>query len=1039
MAEMSLEQRQYLTAKFKEFIAAVHSSHESNLPVRTPYQWQIRLMLYVAEHGYWPRSIGAPTASGKTSVIDIHVFLNAMAGLSLVEGNGLFDLPLRNIPRRLALTVNRRSLVDDQFDEACALQDKMQIEHVANDGLDVYRDGLKLRAAINDRTKSDSAIPRMIAVELRGSISPDREWRYYPQTCAVICATPDMFGSRLLFRGYGTSRTMRSMEAGLLAYDTVLIVDEAHLSQQLLKTAQQVARIENMADAPIARQVSPLQVVETTATPVSEDTDNAISVLESDFTTDVMLEKRLNQSKPVVVTCDFEKSKDEIDAIVEQCLSLIHSNIEADEYSDSGPHVLGCILNTVKKANLVADKLEKLCKKNGIKKPIDVYIGPMRAYDKRKVADKLHSLSELKPDEAPCCIIGTQTLEVGVDIDFANMVTEIAPGSALVQRAGRVNRRGLRSEGLIYIFGVELQKLSEKKQSDETVPYKPEDIIKAQTWLNSLEDAETGKPSISAWSVGKTMVPREDPDRLLIQRLEPWDVENLSVTDENLCANLCGVDLQQGRADLNLWLRDDLNSSGPDINIVVRNLPWNDMSAIRILEMAQPENDELFPVRKWRGLQEFFKCLEKEDNKSRRRGARVEADNEHGGKDKIDFPHRVFRYRASEPEGHRVICMHVQDAEHAVIKSGDILILDDFERVFSTFTENVAIFDPEGSSTVEDVFNKCGSSIMVINDISLKPKEIEAFQHIQKIEEISGEHNAEVLSDKVQNDMQESLRLIRAAAAAESTSSVECSLLCFEREHSCFDVDGNEIIREVRWIVSSASENAPDSESDQEIIVSRKKTLFLGGISNDSNLRRKEGHQDHVAWRAQALGKAVGLDDTLTNDLRIAGEYHDEGKKDRRFQRLLRNDREVQETELWAKSRYFISHAKERGLRNEYRLHGWRHEQRSVAEFLQASKTNERLRDMEETDKQLVARLIGTSHGHGRASFQYGTEYLLPVEGGSSREMNPELNVLSDRLFETGEWETLIDHTNQRYGFWGVSYLEALLRAADITCSKEGL
>lgn len=392
-----------------------------------------------------------------------------------------------------------------------------------------------------------------------------------------------------------------------------------------------------MADAPIARQVSPLQVVETTATPVSEDTDNAISVLESDFTTDVMLEKRLNQSKPVVVTCDFEKSKDEIDAIVEQCLSLIHSNIEADEYSDSGPHVLGCILNTVKKANLVADKLEKLCKKNGIKKPIDVYIGPMRAYDKRKVADKLHSLSELKPDEAPCCIIGTQTLEVGVDIDFANMVTEIAPGSALVQRAGRVNRRGLRSEGLIYIFGVDLQKLSEKKQSDETVPYKPEDIIKAQTWLNSLEDAETGKPSISAWSVGKTMVPREDPDRLLIQRLEPWDVENLSVTDENLCANLCGVDLQQGRADLNLWLRDDLNSSGPDINIVVRNLPWNDMSAIRILEMAQPENDELFPVRKWRGLQEFFKCLEKEDNKSRRRGARVEADNEHGGKDKIDF------------------------------------------------------------------------------------------------------------------------------------------------------------------------------------------------------------------------------------------------------------------------------------------------------------------------------------------------------------------------------------------------------------------
>lgn len=55
-----------------------------------------------------------------------------------------------------------------------------------------------------------------------------------------------MFGSRLLFRGYGTSRTMRSMEAGLLAYDTVLVADEAHLSRQLLETAQQVDRIESI-------------------------------------------------------------------------------------------------------------------------------------------------------------------------------------------------------------------------------------------------------------------------------------------------------------------------------------------------------------------------------------------------------------------------------------------------------------------------------------------------------------------------------------------------------------------------------------------------------------------------------------------------------------------------------------------------------------------------------------------------------------------------------------------------------------------------
>lgn len=46
------------------------------------------------------------------------------------------------------------------------------------------------------------------------------------------------------------------------------------------------------------------------------------------------------------------------------------------------------------------------------------------------------------------CIIGTQTLEVGVDVDFTTLVTELAPASALVQRAGRVNRRGLNPKAI---------------------------------------------------------------------------------------------------------------------------------------------------------------------------------------------------------------------------------------------------------------------------------------------------------------------------------------------------------------------------------------------------------------------------------------------------------------------------------------------------------------------------------------------------------------------------------------------------------------
>ena len=1052
MAEMSVEQERYLTARFSEFIAAVHRNPGTDQPVRVPYQWQVRLMLYVAEHGRWPQNIGAPTASGKTCVIDIHVFLNAMAGLSAADGSELSDLPLRKIPRRLVLTVNRRSLVDDQFDEASELQKRMQSETNENDGLAIYRKGLDLRSAVNDGIRQESSSPRMIAVELRGGISPDREWRYYPQTCAVICATPDMFGSRLLFRGYGTSRTMRSMEAGLLAYDTVLIVDEAHLSRQLLKTARQVSRIENMAEMPLTGQITPLQVVETTATPASDDnTHSAVSVEESDFDIDSALKKRLCTPKFVFASLDFAKSKDEIAAIVSKCIELIHDNEEADRLSDSDPHVLGCVLNTLDKGKTVAKELVKRCKKEGIRRPVDVYVGPMRAYDKCKVAEKLRNLSSMNPQDAPCCIIGTQTLEVGIDVDFANMVTEIAPGSALVQRAGRVNRRGVRPEGSVHVFGLDLQQLSEKKQAQAVAPYTPEDIYAAKDWLNSLNMEGTGNPDISAWSLtmSKFPIPGEKPGRLLFQRLEPWDVENLSVTDEDLCADISMPDLQQGHSDLNLWLRDDLGSEDREISVVVRHLPWDEALACKLLEVTQPENDELFPIRKWHGLNKFFEEL---TAKSVKAEAIFEEKTDSGEKiaHTVELDHRVFRYRASDPEGHRVICLH--NATQGTVQSGDVLIFDDYEKVFSTFSEEVAVFDPEGSETAVDVFNQCGSSVLIAYSAASYNHNgsgiDKAFQRIREIEQEDLSGNGEGLSEAAEEDIQKSLQVLRAAVTeelAECDEHKECSLILradedFETRY--VDVKGNVIQRDVQWIVSSTSENVPDFESDQEILMpgKRTRTLLLGGAFNDSDgSPRGEGHQDHVACRAQAIGALVGLDSTMVEDLRIAGEYHDEGKKDERFQKLLRNDRETVDERLRAKSRFFLSRSREQELRNMYELHGWRHEQRSVAEFEYACKSCDRLKTMSEVDKQLIERLIGTSHGHGRAAFRHGTAYLLPRKKFDILNVSLELGEISKCLFDSGKWETLIDRTNQRYGFWGISYLEALLRAADITCSKEGL
>ena len=425
----------------------------------------------------------------------------------------------------------------------------------------------------------------------------------------------------------------------------------------------------------------------------------------------------------------------------------------------------------------------------------------------------------------------------------------------------------------------------------------------------------------------------------------------------------------------------------------------------------------------------------------------------------------------------------MHNAKQGTVQSGDVLIFDDYEKVFSTFSEGVAIFDPEGSETAADIFNQCGSSLLVTSSDTLNdPTLIKVLQQIQEIEEeLTKSNRAEFFgfaeessankddndrkdkgkisdstenkthkddensSDSAEKVMKKLLCPLRTATVdisdlPQQEGDEECSLIWKGREtpEDCyFDIENNPIRRDVQWVVSSASENVPDSESDQEILMPGKetKTLLLGGAFNDSDgSSRGEGHQDHVACRAQALGTLVGLDSTMVEDLRIAGEYHDEGKKDERFQRLLRNDRKTEDERPRAKSRFFLSCSRERELRNMYELHGWRHEQRSVAEFQRACENHERLKTISEADKQLIERLIGTSHGHGRATFRHETAYLLPQEKFDFLNVSPELNDISKRLFDLGEWETVIDHTNQRYGFWGISYLEALLRAADITC-----
>ncbi len=142
-------------------------------------------------------------------------------------------------------------------------------------------------------------------------------------------------------------------------------------------------------------------------------------------------------------------------------------------------------------------------------------------------------------------------------------------------------------------------------------------------------------------------------------------------------------------------------------------------------------------------------------------------------------------------------------------------------------------------------------------------------------------------------------------------------------------------------------------------------------------------HSPAVGGRAERL--AEGLEPELRAALRTAGEHHDDGKADRRWQAMVG-------------APPGLPLAKGPGGGIDLLPRGWRHEMASAVGLADP----------------LVRHLVLSHHGHGRGS--------LPI-------VDPELW----RQVASGAWMEL----QQAHGYWGLAYLEAVLRIADWQVSGE--
>lgn len=192
--------------------------------------------------------------------------------------------------------------------------------------------------------------------------------------------------------------------------------------------------------------------------------------------------------------------------------------------------------------------------------------------------------------------------------------------------------------------------------------------------------------------------------------------------------------------------------------------------------------------------------------------------------------------------------------------------------------------------------------------------------------------------------------------------------------------------------------------------------LPRAGVDRDQ-LVTVDAHNRDVEQRLAAILDALDVADdgalgASREQLLAAARHHDDGKRCPRFQRRM--GAEPGEEPL-AKPR--PGHVADRG-------DGWRHEQVSAG-FAWAR-----------TGRDPVATVVGAAHhGHGLPLFDRDPDALV----GDWEACPPDVRAALDELFGPhGRYATERARLRRTLGVHGLSYLEALLRAADMQVSREG-
>lgn len=383
----------------------------------SPFPWQEMLAERVAA-GEWPRALDLPTASGKTACLDIAVYALAVQA----------DRPLaeRTAPRRIWFVVDRRIVVDEAFERASRIAAKLA---AATNG--PLKD-------VADRLRALSGTERPLAVaRLRGGIFRDDGWARIPSQPAIITSTVDQLGSRLLFRGYGHSLLTAPIFAGLAANDSLIILDEAHCAVPFMQTLEAIRRYRGRgwAAEPLA---TPFAFVVMSATPPrGVPADGVFPGAERARALDhPELQRRLQTSKPAALVVVDRRRGGDADPLVAEAVD------RAMRFLRDGRRRIAVMVNRVRTAWSVAEGVRAAAREDA---DVVLLTGRIRPVERDELVERWSRYlraSHPEEPERPIVVASTQCLEVGADFSFDALVTECASLDALRQRFGRLARLG---------------------------------------------------------------------------------------------------------------------------------------------------------------------------------------------------------------------------------------------------------------------------------------------------------------------------------------------------------------------------------------------------------------------------------------------------------------------------------------------------------------------------------------------------------------------------------------------------------------------